>query len=108
MGVLDTEMSNKVLSWFYCDVMYVIHQHIQIIEPSLLPLRVKCESDGTFIDEMNPSGVMESVRELLRQMSAAHVKLYLQAHQENRAALSLTRALNTLTNNITTVAKVTR
>ncbi|XP_045104075.1 uncharacterized protein LOC123499723 [Portunus trituberculatus] len=68
-------------------------------------LRVKCENDGTFIDEMNPSGVMESVQELLRQMSAAHVKLYLQAHQENRAALSLTRALNTLTNNITTVAK---
>uniref|UniRef100_A0A0P4W4N4 Uncharacterized protein n=1 Tax=Scylla olivacea TaxID=85551 RepID=A0A0P4W4N4_SCYOL len=68
-------------------------------------LRVKCEGDGTFIDEMNPSGVMESVRELLRQMSAAHVKLYLQAHQENRAALSLTRALNTITNNITTVAK---
>ena len=55
---------------------------------------------------MNPRGVVESVQELLRQMSAAHVKLYLQAHQENEAALSLTRALNTLTNNITLVAKV--
>lgn len=68
-------------------------------------LRVKCESDGTFIDETNPSGVVESVQELLRQMSAAHVRLHLQAHQENQAALSLGRVLATNTNNITTVVK---
>lgn len=67
---------------------------------------MKCESDGTFIDETNPSGVVESVQELLRQMSAAHVRLHLQAHQENQAALSLGRVLATNTNNITTVVKV--
>lgn len=67
---------------------------------------MKCESDGTFIDETNPTGVVESVQELLRQMSAAHVKLHLQAHQENQVALSLGRVLATNTNNITTVVKV--
>lgn len=67
---------------------------------------MKCESDGTFIDETNPSGVVESVQELLRQMSATHVRLHLQAHQENQAALSLGRVLATNTNNITTVIKV--
>lgn len=73
---------------------------------SLSTLRVKCESDGTFIDETNPSGVVESVQELLRQMSAAHVRLHLQAHQENKVAQSLGRVLTTHTNNITTVVKV--
>lgn len=68
-------------------------------------LRLKCEKDGSFIDEMNPGGVIESVRELLGQMSAAHVKLYVEAHQADQAALSLTRALKTLHNNIESVAK---
>lgn len=50
--------------------------------------------------------MVESVQELLRQMSAAHVRLHLQAHQENQAALSLGRVLTTNTNNLTTVIKV--
>lgn len=67
---------------------------------------MKCEKDGSFIDEMNPGGVIESVRELLGQMSAAHVKLYVEAHHADQTALSLTRALKTLENNIISVAKV--
>ncbi|XP_066949257.1 uncharacterized protein [Macrobrachium rosenbergii] len=70
-------------------------------------LRLKCEKDGSFIDEMNPGGVIESVSELLGQMSAAHVKLYVEAHHINEAVASITRALNTLMNNIAAVAKRT-
>ncbi|KAG0730071.1 hypothetical protein GWK47_029044 [Chionoecetes opilio] len=68
-------------------------------------LRVKMEGSGTFMGEGNPYGALQSVGELLRGMSGAHVRLHLRAHQEHRAALSLSRALNTLNNNINTTAK---
>lgn len=55
---------------------------------------------------MNPGGVIESVRELLGQMSASHVKLYVEAYQADLAAQSLSRALKTLHNNIFAAAKV--
>ncbi|ROT72509.1 hypothetical protein C7M84_009097 [Penaeus vannamei] len=54
---------------------------------------------------MNPGGVIESVRELLGQMSASHVKLYVEAYQADLAAQSLSRALKTLHNNIFAAAK---
>jgi len=69
-------------------------------------LRLKCETDGAFIDEMNPSGVIESVRDLLAQMSATHVRLYFEAHKANKAADSLDRVLQTLNEDIASVAKV--
>ncbi|CAL4171518.1 unnamed protein product, partial [Meganyctiphanes norvegica] len=68
-------------------------------------LRLKCETDGTFIDEMNPSGVIESVRDLLAQMSATHVRLYFEAHKANKAANSLDRVLEAVNENIASVAK---
>lgn len=68
--------------------------------------RVKCEKDGTFIDDSNPGGVVQAVREMLHLMYASHVDLYLHAHRENEHAASLTRALATLTNNISIAAKV--
>lgn len=72
------------------------------------PNRLKCEKDGTFIDDINPGGLIESVRELLAQMSASHVQLYFEAHQADRAAQSLSRALKTLLNNIVAAAEVGR
>lgn len=68
-------------------------------------LRLKCETDGAFIDEMNPSGVIESVRDLLAQMSATHVRLYFEAHKANKAAESLERVLESVNENIAHVAK---
>lgn len=67
---------------------------------------MKCEKDGTFIDDINPGGLIESVRELLAHMSAAHVKLYVEADQADRAARSLSRALKSLHNNIVAAAEV--
>ncbi|XP_042225522.1 uncharacterized protein LOC121868727 [Homarus americanus] len=86
-----------------------LHSRVQYVDLArdARELRLKCESDGSFIDEMNPGGVIESVRELLGQMSAAHVKLYVEAHRADQAASSLTRALNTLNKNISAVAKRT-
>lgn len=72
------------------------------------PNRLRCEKDGTFIDDINPGGLIESVRELLAQMSASHVQLYFEAHQADRAAQSLSRALKTLINNIVAAAEVGR
>ncbi|KAK3870805.1 hypothetical protein Pcinc_024000 [Petrolisthes cinctipes] len=68
-------------------------------------LRLKCEMDGTFIDDSNPGGVVKGVRELLQLMCASHVQLCLQAHQDTTHTTSLTRALATLTNNISAAAK---
>ncbi|KAK4329115.1 hypothetical protein Pmani_000526 [Petrolisthes manimaculis] len=68
-------------------------------------LRVKCEKDGTFIDDSNPGGVVKGVRELLQHMCASHVQLCLQTHQDTTQTTSLTRALATLTNNISAAAK---
>nr|XP_053644022.1 uncharacterized protein LOC128696691 isoform X3 [Cherax quadricarinatus] len=86
-----------------------LHSQVQLVDLArdARELRLKCESDGSFIDEMNPGGVIESVRELLGQMSAAHVKLYVEAHQADQAALSLTRAISALNNNIASVARRT-
>ncbi|XP_069182072.1 myosin-11 isoform X2 [Procambarus clarkii] len=86
-----------------------LHSKVQCVDLArdAHELRLKCESDGSFVDEMNPGGVIESVRELLGHMSAAHVKLYLEAHIAHQAAQTLTGALNALNNNISAVAKRT-
>ncbi|XP_027213177.2 uncharacterized protein [Penaeus vannamei] len=85
--------------------------HIQVQNIDLMKdaqmLRLKCEKDGTFIDDINPGGLIESVRELLAHMSAAHVRLYVEAHQAHRAALSLSRALKTLQSDIVAAAEKT-
>ncbi|XP_037800072.1 uncharacterized protein LOC119595013 [Penaeus monodon] len=89
------------------EVMRGLHAQVQNVDlvKDARELRLKCENDGAFIDEMNPGGVIESVRELLGQMSASHVKLYVEAYQADLAAQSLSRALKTLHNNIFAAAK---
>lgn len=89
------------------EVTRSLHAQVQNVDlvKDARELRLKCENDGAFIDEMNPGGVIESVRELLGQMSASHVKLYVEAYQADLAAQSLSRALKTLHNNIFAAAK---
>ncbi|KAK7049774.1 hypothetical protein SK128_004014 [Halocaridina rubra] len=65
----------------------------------------KCEKDGSFIDEMNPVGVIESVRELLNQMDAANVKLYLETRQVDQATASLSSVLKAVKNNLCAAVK---
>ncbi|XP_042868722.1 uncharacterized protein LOC122251062 isoform X2 [Penaeus japonicus] len=86
-----------------------LHAQVQNVDlvKDARELRLKCENDGAFIDDMNPGGVIESVRELLGQMSASHVRLYVEAYQADQAAQSLSRALKTLQNNIFASAKRT-
>ncbi|XP_063615166.1 uncharacterized protein LOC134788217 [Penaeus indicus] len=86
--------------------LHIQVQNIDLVKDAQI-LRLKCEKDGTFIDDINPGGLIESVRELLAHMSAAHVKLYVEAHQADRAARSLSRALRTLHNNIVAAAERT-
>ncbi|XP_063600402.1 uncharacterized protein LOC134776580 isoform X2 [Penaeus indicus] len=89
------------------EVTRSLHAQVQNVDlvKDARELRLKCENDGAFIDEMNPGGVIESVRELLGQMSASHVKLYVEAYQADLAAQSLSRALKTLHNNIFAATK---
>ncbi|XP_037782177.1 uncharacterized protein LOC119578679 [Penaeus monodon] len=74
-------------------------QNIDLMKDAQI-LRLKCEKDGTFIDDINPGGLIESAREL-------YVKLYVEADQADRAARSLSRALKSLHNNIVAAAEKT-
>ncbi|XP_076040328.1 uncharacterized protein LOC143024874 isoform X2 [Oratosquilla oratoria] len=67
--------------------------------------RLKCENDGTFLDNTNPSGVIESMQELLGHMGATHVRLYLQAQKARQTSLSLQSTYDSLYSKVESITK---